>query len=257
MPAFGVPASVAVPSLLLTRVTPPGSEPVSPMIIAAPLGKPVVVTANVPAAPTVKVVLLPLVMAGACCTVSVKFCVAFGVTPLFAVMTIGYVPPVPAFGVPASVAVPSPLSTNVTPPGSAPLWLITIEAPVGKPVAVTAKVPAWPTLKVAAAPLVMAGGWLMVREKVGVGFGAMPLFAVMTIGYVPPVPALGVPASVAVPSLLLTKVTPPGSAPLSLMAIDAPVGKPVVVTENVPAWPTLKVAALTLVMAGGWLITRL
>src|SRR3954453_18406036 len=83
----------------------------------------------------------------------------------------------------------------------------------------------------------------------------MPLLAVMTIGYVPPVPAFGVPASVAGPSLLLTKVTPPGSAPLSLMTIEAPVGKPVVVTENVPAWPTLNVVALTLVIAGASLMT--
>src|ERR1043165_5905866 len=100
VPAFGVPASVAVPLLLLSNVTPPGSAPVSLMIIDAPVGKPVVVTLNVPAVPTVNVTLFALVMAGGWVTTSVKLCVAFGVTPLFAVMGIGELPPGPAFGVP-------------------------------------------------------------------------------------------------------------------------------------------------------------
>ena len=45
-------------------------------------------------------------------------------------------------------------------------------------------------------------------------------------------PAAGVPARVAVPSPLSTKVTPAGSAPVS---VSAGVGNPVVVTVNVPA----------------------
>src|SRR5688500_15315170 len=81
-------------------------------------------------------------------TVSVKGWTALGATPLFAVMVSGYGPWVPGPGVPASVAVPSLLLTKVTPVGSAPVWLITIEAPVGKPVVVTVKVPGVPTLKV-------------------------------------------------------------------------------------------------------------
>ena len=52
-------------------------------------GKPVDVTVNVPALPTVKVVELPEVMAGAWSTVSVKLWVAFGRAPLDAVMVIG------------------------------------------------------------------------------------------------------------------------------------------------------------------------
>src|SRR3954453_11088109 len=150
------------------------------MIIAAPLGKPVVVTANVPAAPTVKVVLLPLVMAGACCTVSVKFCVAFGATPLLPVMTIGYVPPVPAFGVPARVAVPLPLSVKVTLAGRPPVSLRATLT--GKPVVVTLNVPAAPTVKVVLAPLVIAGAWFTTSVKFCVAFGATPLLPVMTIG---------------------------------------------------------------------------
>ena len=45
-----------------------------------------VVTVNVPAVPTVNVVLSALVMAGAWSTVSVKLWVASGATPLAAVM---------------------------------------------------------------------------------------------------------------------------------------------------------------------------
>src|SRR4051794_27017512 len=125
------------------------------MTIAAPLGKPVVVTLNVPATPTLKVVLLALVMAGGWLTMRVKFCVAFGATPLLPVVTIGELPPVPAFGVPAMVAVPLPLSVKVTLAGSAPVF----NSPTltGKPVVVTVNVPAAPVWKVVVFVLVMAG----------------------------------------------------------------------------------------------------
>src|SRR3954447_24478522 len=112
--------------------------------------------------------------------VSVKFCVAFGATVLLPVMTIGYVPPVAAAGVPAMVAVPSPLSVKVTLAGSAPV--LESATAVGKPVVVTVNVPAAPTVKVALAALVIAGGWLTTRVKFCVAFGATPLLPVMTIG---------------------------------------------------------------------------
>ena len=51
----------------------------------------------------------------------------------------------------------------------------------------------------------------------------------------------------AVPSPLSIKVTPDGSAPDSVIVA---VGLPVVVTGNVPWVPTVKAAALPLVMAG-------
>ena len=51
-------------------------------------GNPVVVTVKVPSVPTVKVVALALLIVGACATVSVKFCTAFGGTPLLAVKVI-------------------------------------------------------------------------------------------------------------------------------------------------------------------------
>jgi len=76
-----------------------------------------------------------------------------------------------------------------------------------------------------------------------------PLLAVNVIKYGLPVPAAGVPLSVPVPFPLSVKVTPLGSVPDSLR-LGA--GKPVVVTVNVPAVPTVNVALLALVIAGGW-----
>ena len=54
-----------------------------------------------------KVVALALEIAGACVTLSVKFCVTGEPTPLVAVNDGEYPPLVPGPGVPASVAVPS------------------------------------------------------------------------------------------------------------------------------------------------------
>ena len=51
------------------KVTPAGNVPVCDTV---GVGKPVVVTVNVPGVPTVKVVLAALVIAGACWTVNVK-----------------------------------------------------------------------------------------------------------------------------------------------------------------------------------------
>ena len=78
VPGSGVPPSVPVPFPLSTHVIPAGS--VAPVRVIVGTGKPVVVTANVPGAPTGKVVAAALVIAGAVVTVSVKVCVA-GVAP--------------------------------------------------------------------------------------------------------------------------------------------------------------------------------
>jgi len=78
-----VPLSTPVVAL---KVTPLGSVPVS---LRVGVGKPVAVTGNDPAVPTVNAVLLALVMAGASLTVSVKLWVAFVPTPLLAVMVRG------------------------------------------------------------------------------------------------------------------------------------------------------------------------
>jgi hypothetical protein len=86
LPDAGVPLSLAVPFPLFTNVTPLGSVPVS---VSVGAGVPVVVTVRLPAVPTVNVVLLALVIAGATCavfTVRVKAWLAGLATPLVAVI---------------------------------------------------------------------------------------------------------------------------------------------------------------------------
>ena len=69
-----------------------------------------------------------------------------------------YVPLVSAAGVPESVAVPSPLSTNVTPAGSVvPPSSRCIDAPFGSPVVLTVNEPAMLVVNVALSALVIAG----------------------------------------------------------------------------------------------------
>jgi hypothetical protein len=145
----GVPPSVAVPFPLSWNKIPFGSDPLSEI---ADVGNPVVVTENEPAVPTMKVALLPLVMAGAWFAFSVKLCTAFEPTPFAAVMVTPKAPL--TVGVPLSVAVPFPLSRNETPLGNDPFSEI---AAVGNPVVVTANEPAVPTRKVALLLLVIAG----------------------------------------------------------------------------------------------------
>ena len=73
------------------------------------------------------------------------------------------------------------------------------------------------------------------------------MLAVILREYVPPVPAAGVPPSVAVPFPLFVKVTPFGRAPDSL---SAGVGDPVAVTVKLPAVPAVNVVLFALVMLG-------
>ena len=148
----GVPPSVPVPFLLSLKVTPLGSVPVS---VRDGVGAPVVVTAKLPAAPIVNVVLLALVIAGTWFTVRVKLWLAAAPTPFLAVIVSEYVPAVPDAGAPFSVAVPFPLSTNVTPLGSAP---VSVRDGVGVPVVVTVKkLSGEPTKNVVLLALVMPG----------------------------------------------------------------------------------------------------
>src|SRR5262249_43926996 len=152
VPAAGVPVSVAwpVPPPLFVNVTPVGSVPVC--VIVAATGKLWVVIVKLPLLPTVNVVLFALVKRPASLMFSVKVCVPGAPTPLGAVKVRGWGPPVPAAGVPPSVAVPSPLSTKVTPDG-APLW---VTAGLGVPRVVTVNAgPAVPTVSVALAALVI------------------------------------------------------------------------------------------------------
>ena len=86
------------------------------------------------------------------CTVRVKFWVAFGNVPLLAVNVKGYVPAVPAAGVPLKIPV---AGAKDTPVGKEPVME---RVGAGEPVAVTVKVFAMPTVKVVAFALVMTGG---------------------------------------------------------------------------------------------------
>ena len=207
-------------------------------------------TVKVPAWLAVKVVPAGLATLGAWSTVRVKGWVASGLTPFVAVIVNGYVPPVFAAGVPASVAVPSPLSVNVTPDGSVSG---AGKVHVGYPVVVTVKVPAWPTAKAAESVLVIWHAWSTVRVKLWVASGMTSFVALIVNWYVPPVFAAGVPASVAVPFLLSVNVTPDGSVS---GGGKMHVGYPVVVTVKVPAWPTAKVATAVLVIWHTWSTVR-
>ena len=93
-------------------------------------------------------------------------------------MLSGKVPPGPV-GVPATVAVPSPLSVKVKPAGNVP---VSVMAAVGEPVVVTVKVPAEPIVNCAWFALVIAGGCWTVMVRVWVAFGLIPLLAVTVIG---------------------------------------------------------------------------
>ena len=170
-----------------------------------------------------------------------KLCVALLPIPLLAVIVIGYVPPVPTLGVPES----TPLVLSVTPLGRAP---DSENVGAGKPVAVTVNEPAVPTVNVVLFVLVIAGAWLTVNVKLCVAFGETPLFAVIVMTYVPPVPAAGVPERT--PALL--SVTPLGSVPVS---VNVGAGVPVAVTVNIPALPTTNVALFPLVITGATVVT--
>jgi len=89
------------------------------------------------------------------------------------------VPPVPAAGLPANVAVPFSLSVKVTPLGSvAPPSVSAGDAGKEWPV-VTVNEPLLPTVNVAASALVIEGASSTVRVKLCVASGVTPLAAVM------------------------------------------------------------------------------
>src|SRR5262245_38887417 len=124
------------------------------------------------------------------------------------------------------VAVPSPLSVNVRPSGSASL---VDSAGAGEPVAITVNVPAVPTAKIVDESLVITGPCPTSIVSTCIAAGAVWFVAVTVTGCVPPSPAAGVPVIVAVPLPLSVKLKPFGSVPLS-----ANVGwaNPVVVIVN-------------------------
>jgi hypothetical protein len=187
VPAAGVPAMVAVVPLVYVKVTPLGGvDGVQPLkaafVMELTAGVPLVVTVNVPADPAVNVVALALVIAGGPSTVRVNICVAAGDTPLEALRHSVEVPEVPAAGVPPMVAVPLPLSVNVTPEGSVdglqPLKAaFVIVSTAGMPSVVTVKLPATPVVRVALLALVIDGGPSTCRVNAWRASGETPLEA--------------------------------------------------------------------------------
>jgi hypothetical protein len=175
VPEAGVPLRVAVPSPLSVKLTPLGSAPVSE---SDGCGLPDVFTVKFPASPTVNVALSELVIAGASFTAKVKLCVVLP-DVLWALMVIGYEPPVPADGVPLSVPVPLPLSVKFTPLGSEPVY---VRVGVGDPVVVTVNDPAVPAVNVVLVALVKTGAVFTVSVKSCVAGVPTELFAVMTKG---------------------------------------------------------------------------
>ncbi len=82
----------------------------------------------------------------------------------------------PAAGVPASTPV---AGVKVTPLGKVPL---TLKVGDGKPVFVTVKLPALPTVNVVLFALVIAGAWFTVRVKFCMALLPTPLLAVKVSG---------------------------------------------------------------------------
>ena len=87
----------------------------------------------------------------------------------------------PSAGVPAIVAVPSPLSVNPTPEGRSP---VDARAGAGVPVVVTVKEPTCPTEKVVLLALVTAGGCPMtaVMTTSAASLAVLTLTAVAPLG---------------------------------------------------------------------------
>ena len=135
------------------------------------------VTVRLPALPEVKVALSVEVTAAEAVTVRVKVWVAGLPTPLVAVRVIGNEPVVEV--APASVAVPSPLSTKLTPDGREP---VSVRDGVGLPVEVTVKDPEDPEVKDVLADEVIAAVAVTVRVKDWVAGLPTPLAAVMVTG---------------------------------------------------------------------------
>src|SRR5437016_4941860 len=148
VPTAGVPLRTPVPAL---NVSPVGSAPVSLRVGA---GNPVAVTVNVIVPmPSANVVLLALVIAGAWFTVNVKFCVAFGATPL------------PALKVGAVGGAPVALMVAA---GKLAVVIVVVVVPV-------------PSANDVVLVLVIAGAWFTVSVKFCVAFGATPLLAVIVM----------------------------------------------------------------------------
>ena len=161
----------------MVKVTPLGRAPV---LLKVGAGKPVAVTVKVPAVPTVKVVVLAEVMAGAVrSTVRVKDWVAAVPDPVAG--RHGDRVGAAGAGCWGSGQDAGSWRSSVTPVGQRRLSRVKVGA--GEPVAVTVKVPAVPTVKVVLLAEVIAGAWF---DGEGEGLrgrqAPTPFVAVMVIG---------------------------------------------------------------------------
>ena len=210
---------------------------------------PVAVTVNVPGMPTVNVAAFGEVIVGGVLTTSGKVTVWVLVCPV-PVTEIVYVPgTVPAAGV---------ISRSEDAPELSDWGVNDAVAPLGSPVALRPTVWGGPT--VSEVVTVMSVGdpasaevdaGTPIEKSLGSAFttrvklcvvGVPAPDALMVKAYVPLEPTAGVPASVAVPSPLSVKVTPPGRGELPIDSDG--VGTPVVVTVNDPAVPSVKVVVV-------------
>lgn len=170
----GVPAIVALP-FISVKLRPGGRNPDSDSV---GVGKPVVLTVNENATPTVAVADGLEVIAGASSTVNVKVWVAVPVL-LFAFRTMVYVPPLCAAGSPVMLAAPGSPSSKLTPDGSAP---VSVMFGSGEALAVTEKLNDVPTVTVVLGGDVKVGPSSTVRTKSCVLGEPIPLEALMVIG---------------------------------------------------------------------------
>jgi hypothetical protein len=188
-----------------------------------------------------------LVIAGTDCgfTVRTKFCVTPGPDIFVAVRVIGKLPEI--VGVPASVALPFPLSVNVTPFGSAP---VSVKAGLGNPAAEIVKDIASLIGAVSLAAVANTGvEGAAATSRVNVCETELAAFwAPMVNMSVSPVNG-GVPLSVAVPLWLSVNVAHNG---IPVWAKEMGELPDVVMVKGVIGIPGTMVSLLALVMAGAW-----
>ena len=203
---------------------------------------------KLPAVPTVKVVLVALVIAGAWLTVRVKVWVALGVTPLAAVIVSVVVPAVPAAGVPRAWRSRCRCPRTSRRVGRSP---VSLSAGVGVPVVVTVNVPALPAVNVGAGGAGdrrgLGGG--DGQGEVWVALGVTPLAAVIVSGWSR---RRWPSCSREWRSRRRCRIERHAAWAESPVSLSVGVGTPVVVTVKLPAVPTVKVVLVALVIAGAW-----
>ncbi len=143
----GAPAMTPEPSANASNSRPGGSEPTR---LSVAVGVPDVIRLCTSNAPRVKVAVAGLENSG---TVYMRISSRVVTLPAAFVAVTGTLAWSVVVGVPLSVPVPSPWSTNVRPAGRVP----TLRAGAGEPEAVTRKVPARPVTNVVVPGLVTAG----------------------------------------------------------------------------------------------------